>query len=233
MSTTSSQISATPSTGSRQGPAVAWLAVAALLVAIGFLGQAAGGADPDVLYEYGFAIGSLVIYAVLVGVTLAIASWLGRPVAAAGLRTFSFTWVWRALGLIVLVLLLGAALEPLLHASEEQGFAPDEWRSDRAGAFALNAVVASTIVPFAEELFFRGLGVRALLPIGGAGAVAVTALAFGLGHGLLVALPVLVPFGLVLGWVRLRSDSVWPGILAHGSYNGIGLLIVYLTLAYQ
>jgi membrane protease YdiL (CAAX protease family) len=32
--------------------------------------------------------------------------------------------------------------------------------------------------------------------------------------------------------VRLRSDSVWPGILAHGFYNAVGILIVYLQLAY-
>ena len=35
-----------------------------------------------------------------------------------------------------------------------------------------------------------------------------------------------------MGWVRLRSDSVWPGVFAHGLYNGLGVLIIYLQLAY-
>jgi membrane protease YdiL (CAAX protease family) len=72
--------------------------------------------------------------------------------------------------------------------------------------------------------------VRALLPFGGLAAIGVTSLAFGLGHGLLVALPVLVVFGAGLGWVRIRSGSVWPGMLAHGLYNGAILLYVYLDL---
>jgi membrane protease YdiL (CAAX protease family) len=41
---------------------------------------------------------------------------------------------------------------------------------------------------------------------------------------------VLVPFALALGWVRWRSDSVWPGVIAHGFYNGSALLVLYLTL---
>jgi membrane protease YdiL (CAAX protease family) len=231
MSATSSETSARPSNGSNRNALIAWLAIAVLLVALGFLGTSTGQTDPDVLYDYSFAAGSTIVYAILVTVTLAIAHSYGDGVGPLGLRAASWSWVWRAVGLIVLVLALGAVIEPFLHASEKQGFAPDAWRPDRAGAFAVNSVIASTIVPFAEELFFRGLGVRVLLPFGGLAAVGVTASAFGLGHGLLVALPVLVPFGLALGWVRWRSDSIWPGVAAHGSYNGIALLVLYLTLA--
>ncbi|HYY33604.1 MAG TPA: type II CAAX endopeptidase family protein [Gaiellaceae bacterium] len=230
MQTTSSETSARLSTGSNRNALVAWLCVAAAFVALGFIGASSGQTDPNVLYEYSFAAGSTVIYAVLVTITLVIANLIGSPTGTTGLNRFSWRWVWIALGLIVLVLVFGAALEPVLHAGKEQGLEPDVWRPDRAGAFALNALVAATVVPFAEELFFRGLGVRALLPFGGSAAVWITAIAFGLGHGLLVALPVLIPFGLVLGWVRLRSGSMWPGMLAHGFYNGSALLYVYFHL---
>jgi hypothetical protein len=231
MSTTWSQISARLSSAPSRGAIAAWVAVAALLIALGFVGTSTGDTDPDILYDYAFAGGSVVIYGILVGATLAIASRLGHPLETAGFKQFEWRWVLIAIGLIVLVLILGQALEPLLHAGDKQGLEPKEWRPDRATAFAINAVVASTVVPFAEELFFRGVGVRALLPFGGAAAIGITALAFGLGHGLLVALPVLVPFGLALGWVRLRADSVWPGMLAHGFYNGSALLVVYLQLS--
>ena len=63
-------------------------------------------------------------------------------------------------------------------------------------------------------------------------AVVVTGFVFGLSHGILGALPPLVLFGIALGWVRLRSDSVWPGVLAHGFYNAVGILIVYVQLTY-
>ena len=31
--------------------------------------------------------------------------------------------------------------------------------------------------------------------------------------------------GLVLGWVRWRSGSVWPGMVLHGCHNGILMLM--------
>jgi membrane protease YdiL (CAAX protease family) len=231
MPTTWSRISDRLSTVPSRGAIAAWLAIAAVLIALGFVGTSTDETNPDILYDYAFAGGSVVIYGILVGVALIIASRLGRPLEAAGFKRFAWRWVGIAVGLIVLVLILAQALEPLLHAGERQGLEPEEWRPDRATAFALNALVASTVVPFAEELFFRGVGVRAFLPLGGLGAVAITALAFGLGHGLLVALPVLVPFGFALGWVRLRADSVWPAMLAHGFYNGSALLVVYFQLS--
>jgi membrane protease YdiL (CAAX protease family) len=197
---------------------------------LGFAGTSAGQTDEDVLYEYGFAISSVIVYGILIGITFAIALWIGRPTAALGLKRFAWRWIWIAIGLILLVLVLGLVLEPVLHAGEKQGFAPGEWQPDRAVPFALNTAVAATLVPFTEELFFRGLGVRALLPFGSLVALVVTSLAFGLGHGLFSALPILVPFGLALAWVRLQSDSVWPGTIAHGLYNGAALVYLYFDL---
>ena len=54
-------------------------------------------------------------------------------------------------------------------------------------------------------------------------------MAFGFAHGLLVALPPLIVFGLGLAWVRVRSDSVWPGFIAHAAYNAIGIAISVAT----
>jgi uncharacterized protein len=230
MPTISSETSARPSTGSSRSAAAAWGIVALGLIILGFAGTSAGETDQEVLYEYGFAVGSAVIYGILVAITFGIALWLGRPLPALGLKSFAWRWVWIAIGLILLVLALAQLLEPVLHAGEKQGFAPEEWRPDRVGAFALNACVAATLVPFTEELFFRGLGIRALLPFGPIIALVVSAFAFGMGHGLFSALPVLVPFALALAWVRLRSDSVWPGIIAHGFYNGAALLYLYFDL---
>src|SRR5918996_394086 len=51
-------------------------------------------------------------------------------------------------------------------------------------------------------------------------------LAVALVHGLVVALPALVFFGVGLAWVRLRSGSIWPSVLAHSAYNGLGLVIL-------
>lgn len=231
METTSSPTSSRPSPRFSWIGFGAWTALAGFLVAQAFVARAAdGGSDSNLFYRYDFALGSLLVYGILVGITLWIGRAYGPPLAALGLRGFSWRWVWIACGFIVLALLLGTALEPFLHGGREQGLAPERWRPSRALPFAVNGLVTATVVPFAEELFFRGLGVRALRFLGGITAVVVTALVFAFGHGLFAALPPLVLFGLALGWVRLRSDSVWPGIVAHGFYNGLAVVITFATL---
>ena len=232
MQTTSSPTAATPSTGYKALPFFGWSVLAVLFVVGGFASQASSGDNSTVFYQYSFALGTIALYAVLAGLTFLLALPYEQPAAAIGLNSFSWRWVAIAIGLIIGVLLIAAALEPLLHGGKEQGLSPDEWEPERGGAFLVNGIVVATVVPFTEELFFRGLGVRALGFLGGMVAVGTTGVVFGLSHGILGALPPLILFGIALGWVRLRSDSVWPGILAHGFYNAVGVLIVYLQLAY-
>ena len=230
METTSPPTSSAPSAWSRStGAAAAWCALAFFLVAAGFAGQLAGdetddGGSSDVLFRYEFAFGSVVVYAVIVGLTWLIARLYPNPRLALGLRAFPLRWLWITLGLTVLSVVVSALLEPLLHAGERQGLAPDRWDEDRAVAFALNALVVVLVVPFGEELFFRGLGVRALGFLGAWAAIVGTAAVFALAHGLLAGIPALGFFALVLGWVRFRTESVWPGFIAHALYNGVGIL---------
>jgi membrane protease YdiL (CAAX protease family) len=230
MQTTSSPTSSRRSSGRSRKGLIAWLTLATTLVVLGFAGQSSGESNPDLFYDYGLALSSLLIYGILVGITFWAGTAYGDPLKELGLNVFSVKWTAIAVGLIFLVLGLSFFLEPILHAGEEQGYAPDVWRPERARAFFVNGLVAATFVPFAEELFFRGLGVRALTFLGSVVAILGTALAFGLGHGILVALPIFVAFGAALAWVRLRSDSVWPGIVAHGLFNALALVAVYADL---
>jgi membrane protease YdiL (CAAX protease family) len=53
-------------------------------------------------------------------------------------------------------------------------------------------------------------------------------LAFGLAHGLVEAELVLIPFGVGLAYLRDRTESVFPGMLVHGLFNGIALAVAVL-----
>jgi membrane protease YdiL (CAAX protease family) len=233
MQTTSSPTSATPSSDHKAVPFFGWSLLAVLFIAGSFLSREISTEDTkNIFYDYDFAVTTIVWYAALVGLTFALAIPYPRTPRALGLNPFRWRWVGIAFGFIIGVLILSVLLEPLLHGGREQGLSPDEWQPQHARAFLLNGVLVSTVVPFAEELFFRGLGVRALQFFGGMSAVVITGLVFGFSHGVLGALPPLVLFGFALGWVRLRSGSVWPGVLAHGFFNAVGILVVYLQLAY-
>lgn len=231
---TSSTTSAEPSTDSsreRIFPLAAWLTIAALQIAISFAGQTGETDTGDSpFYHYAFTIASLAIYGILIALTFWIGSGYPSPRRALGLVGFAPRWLGVALLVVVGASLLGAVLEPVLHAGKEQGFAPDAWEPDRAVPFLVNAVIAVTLVPFAEELFFRGAGVTVLRRFGVTFALIGTAVVFALAHGILVALPVLFALALGLAWVRERSGSVWPSVAAHAGYNGIAVVALYVSL---
>ncbi|MFI5045421.1 MAG: CPBP family intramembrane glutamic endopeptidase [Acidimicrobiia bacterium] len=94
------------------------------------------------------------------------------------------------------------------------------------GAFVLLVATVLVVAPVAEELMFRGVLLRSLLRrVGPGAAVLVSAVAFGLVHlldftvGSLIALPVLVLFGVVSGWLAVRSGDLGRSILFHAGFN--------------
>ena len=212
-------------------PALVWLGLASLLVLVAFAGtsQGTGPSDDDILYDPSLAVGGAIFYGLMIVVSFLIARVYPRPVQALGFRRFRLRWLWISFAVVVATTIVAVAVEPFLHGGEEQGLGADRWQPDGAGAFAANVVVLVLLGPFAEEVFFRGLGVRVLMLYGGFVAILATGVIFGLVHGLLGALPPLVLFGIGLAWVRLRSASVWPAFIGHAAYNGLGILVLVLS----
>lgn len=84
-------------------------------------------------------------------------------------------------------------------------------------------IVAATLGPFAEELFFRGF----LQKYAG---VIITSALFALLHysfGSLTEVIGAFTAGLILGyWVKYRNASLWPAIIAHAGYNLVSIMLV-------
>ena len=205
---------------------IAWTALVATLILLAYAGNYLGP-DPsdDVLYRYSTAIAVLVQYAVIAALVLVIARGVPREIIgfraparwglAAGLVAGSLLAIWAASWLFGL----------FLNASEEQGLVPDDWDSNRAGAFVANFAVIVLVAPVVEETTYRGLGFAAVRSsFGPLAAVVVTGLAFGLSHGLLLALPVLTLFGVILAVLRWKTESLYPPIILHALFNGAALL---------
>ena len=205
---------------------VGWTILVTILAALSYAANLAGGDTPDdVLYQWSTAIGGVVQYAIILAVVLL----LSRGIApqALGLRRPA-SWA-RAAGWIVAGLVsiwvIGSILNIFLKAGEEQGLVPDGWDSSRAAPFVANFVVVAAVAPVVEELTYRGLGFAALRDARGAtAAVVLTAIAFGLAHGLVVALPVLTIFGAILAWLRWKTESLYPTIILHAVFNGAALI---------
>jgi membrane protease YdiL (CAAX protease family) len=181
-------------------------------------------------------VAAAIQYGIMLGILLLIARGLPRRELFALRRPASWK---RALGLaaLALVTIYAAAFvyERALslfgdwNATDEQGLVPNGWDSSRAGAFVAFFLVVTFLGPAVEELTYRGLGISLLLPWGSMPAIGATGVLFGAAHGLLVALPVLTIFGIVVGWLRVRTDSVYPGMALHATFNGIALIAAVST----
>jgi len=93
------------------------------------------------------------------------------------------------------------------------------------------AVVGICIgAPLAEELLFRGAWFSRLEPrLGTWPTILLTGLSFGVVHlGSPWTVPLLAVLGIGLGWLRARSGSVWPGVLAHALNNAAGVALILL-----
>ena len=92
----------------------------------------------------------------------------------------------------------------------------------------LSTLVIVLGAPFAEEVFFRGFLLAALVPpLGPMRAAVVSAATFAAAHILLsTMLPIFVT-GLLLSWLYLRTRSIWPPIMAHAAQNLIAVSIAW------
>jgi CAAX protease family protein len=214
------------------GRLVAWLGFVGALALLSYGARLIETDTPDDLaYRYSSSVAALVQYGIMLGILLLIARGLSWREVFALRRPARWG---RAIGLAVLALLAiyGAALvyEQVLSLfgdfdpTEEQGLVPDGWDSSRAGAFIAFFVVVTFIAPTVEELTYRGLGFWLLQPYGTVLAIVATGALFGLAHGLVVGLPILTVFGIVVGWLRARTDSIYPSIALHAAFNGIALI---------
>lgn len=206
---------------------VAWLIFVLALTALGYAGRLDGSEPPDdIAFRYGYALAALVQYAVVLGILLLIAR--GLPIRELFALRRPASW-WRAAGFaavaLVAIWIVGAVLAPFLDANEEQGLVPDEFDSSRVGAFVAFFLVVAFVAPVVEELTYRGLGFALLVPYGTPVAILVTGALFGLAHGLLVALPVLTFFGIAIGWLRARTDSIYPPMALHATFNAAALIL--------
>jgi uncharacterized protein len=108
--------------------------------------------------------------------------------------------------------------------------------------FVIIAMATVLLAPAMEELFFRGLLLKALVrlmtKLGAAGgartagvvlAVIVDGLLFGLAHGEWVQLAGLAAFGMILAAVSYRTGRLGMNMVAHATFNLIAIIAIALN----
>ena len=117
-------------------------------------------------------------------------------------------------------------------------------------AAILLAPILNCIATFGEEFGWRAYLLPKLMPLGGRKATLLIGVIWGIWHWPVIFMgyeygfdypchpwagPLLflwVTFGLsiFLGWLTLRSKSVWPAVIAHGAVNGFAAVAVLVTI---
>jgi membrane protease YdiL (CAAX protease family) len=136
--------------------------------------------------------------------------------------------------LLLAVVAMIAAVPPVLAAAvritppseREEAFFTDLLSVGSAGDILLLLLGAALIPATVEELLFRGLLQRsAEARLGRWPGILLAAAAFGVIHGPGRGLSAFL-LGAVLGWIRSRTGSVIPAIIAHASVNAMAISVV-------
>ncbi len=99
---------------------------------------------------------------------------------------------------------------------------------------SLLLMTAAVVLPAVfEELFFRGVLMRALSRGGDITAVIISALCFALCHGSLRNFAGPFAAGLIYGYITYAIGSVWPAVTAHLLNNAFNMTLGYATKAYE
>jgi len=172
----------------------------------------------------------------MVAIAAALAKW-----RSLGFET-AFAWR-RCSGLIVLAALAGGALiQPLANelatflAARFESLDPSHLEA-MAGLLlegpvtdrVMFAVLVILVAPLFEEMIFRGFLWQAIESSTSPRlAWLLTSLLFAGYHGDPLHIAALLPLSLVLGWLRLASNSLWPALAAHFGNNLCGVVTILL-----
>lgn len=141
--------------------------------------------------------------------------------------------------LIPIAVLMGAMQVILAHLYDlYSGFLPKDNPTNEYIALLLESGVIGflcicIVAPLIEEIIFRGIILRGLLANYSPGDALVTsAVLFSLFHFNPDQLLQTLIAGMVLGWIYIKSYSLWPSIVAHSWYNMIAFIVASSEASY-
>jgi hypothetical protein len=167
-----------------------------------------------------------------------VSKWKGLGAVADWRLRFAWTDILAGTGAAIMALglaaLAAAAVNGIIGPVDEAEVDNTQFLSDAEGGMLFYPALAMTLIgaPLAEELFFRGLLLRAIEKrLGPVAAVAGSTLVFMLVHpggslaGTAVLYASIAAVGAVLATVTILVGRLWPAIVAHLLFNSVGVAV--------
>jgi membrane protease YdiL (CAAX protease family) len=160
---------------------------------------------------------------------------IGGPLAGLGLRPPQASDLGTvAFGVLITAVLRAATFVYLaaIGAPSHVQTGLEGFRVEGVLSATLTIAVAATLVPFCEELFFRGVVFGALARRTTAPRAAIASgLLFAASRGDLVLFPFFALYGTLLATLYRRTGNLWVPILVRSIFDGASVaLLVYLDL---
>jgi membrane protease YdiL (CAAX protease family) len=166
---------------------------------------------------------ALFFISILIALTVAVSPMGWRALPALGFRPARFwTIVLGAVGALIVSVAVSQLGEP-----EGVKQALDVARTP--SLFVASLIVMALLAPVAEEAVFRGLLYGWVAGRWGTTvAWFVSSVLFAAAHIELAHIILVLPLGLWFGWLRRRTDSLWPSLVAHIVNNGLAVVAAAL-----
>ncbi len=95
--------------------------------------------------------------------------------------------------------------------------------------FMLTFIATAVIPPLVEEFAFRGIILGSLRKISDPLAIFISSVLFGLMHGNFQQMPFAFMVGLCLGFVTVKTNSIWLAVAIHAANNTVSVVFDYLV----
>lgn len=138
---------------------------------------------------------------------------------------------WKLIGWVILldifvILPLHAAFTLLVFPDAEQQEVINLFKESSGTSLIILALTVSIFTPFAEEFLFRGFILGMLLkrysPVT---SIVISSFIFSIAHEP-IAMALAFGGGCLYGWLRIKTGSIYPSMIAHALWNSFITLVV-------
>jgi len=137
--------------------------------------------------------------------------------------------VWTALGALVLGVIASRGVLLFVQSVYPQGLGQIEQFQTAGWDRWVLLLAGGLLIPFAEEVAFRGLLMRGYERARGPLFAAVaSSLLFACAHGVPAQIAAILPIAWVLARANQHTGSLWTGVVIHALNNGLSLLLALL-----
>ena len=138
---------------------------------------------------------------------------------------------WKLIGWVILldifvVLPLHAAFTLLVFPDAEKQEVINLFKESSGISLIILALTVSIFTPFAEEFLFRGFILGMLLKrYSPAASIVISSFIFSIAHEP-IAMALAFGGGCLYGWIRVKTGSIYPSMIAHALWNSFITLVV-------